>query len=67
MATAALPLPRCTHCRGDLTKTMDGLHCAGSKTCTWIKCTCGATIDRALGNHTHPSHEGPPSEWRCKR
>ena len=50
---SALATP-CPHCQRDLAENQRGKHCT-SKTCTWLNCSCGATVDPRRGLHLHPS------------
>lgn len=56
----------CGHCHRDLAANQRGKHCQ-SRTCTWLKCSCGAAVDTKAGRHIHTSHEGPRPSWPCTR
>lgn len=48
----------CPHCKRDLAANQRGKHC-DSRTCTWLKCSCGAAVDAKRGFATHREHGAP--------
>lgn len=44
------PHPMCPGCGVPLALT-GRPHCAGDGGCSWVRCRCGTTVDRATGRH----------------